>query len=82
MRPGTIPNSTRILGNPSDMTTEQCGALAVRDEMVEIGADRFQAMTSEWILSPQERQQIAEGHPVRLSIIGGSHPPVILTVAR
>jgi hypothetical protein len=63
----------RVLGQ-----SQGFGALCIRD-YVRL-EDETPFMVSVWDPSPEERQLIAEGHPIRLSVMGRSHPPLLVEV--
>jgi hypothetical protein len=79
MQPGKIINHTHVLNAPPNWDHERdgpCGALFIRREY----AGGFPVMVSVWQLNDYERNMIAVGGVVRLSVIGAAHPPVSLEV--
>lgn len=73
MMPLRISNATRVLAEDQD----EYYALAIVDEPHP--EDGEPMMTSLWEPTPEERQHIAMGGFVKLSIEGTIHPPVVLT---
>ena len=72
MRPVTIA------GSPEGLADGLCGTLAVRSETHQ--ASGHPCMVSEWLPSAEELAALARGVPVRLTILGGIHPPVAIDV--
>lgn len=72
MLPLRISNATRILAEGQD----EYHALAILDERDESGVNH---MTSVWEPTPAELEDLKAGGAVRLTIIGGAHPPVMIT---
>lgn len=71
------PTNNAVLGAPAGMSIEECGALPVtRLEY----PDGTPAVASFWRPSPEERDLIAKGAPVRLIVLGMTHPPLSLGV--
>lgn len=71
---------TRVLGAPKgwDQKQLQCGMLPIADVMW----DGVQAMVSYWKPTPEELAQLNAGAHIQLSVVGTSHPPVSVDVAR
>lgn len=79
MIPARISGCTRVLGAPIGWTPETsgpCRGLPIRDTM---NGD-MPAMVSAWEPSPAELAALAAGGKVYLSVLGGGHPPVWLSV--
>lgn len=64
-------NTTRVLAEDQ----EEYNSLAISDETI----DGINYMTSVWEPTPEELAILNEGGAVHLTILGVSHPPVILT---
>ncbi len=80
MKPALIEGHTRALGAPVDWKPEQhgpCGTLPIRDET---NGPHFSQMVSEWTPTWEEAAAIVAGAPVRLTVVGASHPVVSLGV--
>lgn len=76
MRPGVIQGFTHVFNKPADMSDEECFALHVRAG----GFNGLDSLTSAWFPTPAEMAALNSGAPVLLTIIGGGHPPVYLSV--
>ena len=71
MQPLRASNATRILAE----TQDEYFALAILDQ--EIAGTNH--MTSVWEPAPNELADLAKGGAVRLTILGTTHPPVMIT---
>lgn len=71
MQPLRISNATRILAE----TQDEYFALAILDQAI----DGINHMTSVWEPTPKELADLARGGAVRLTILGSTHPPVMIT---
>lgn len=71
MQPLRITNATRVLAE----TQEEYYALAILDEVI----DGVPQMTSVWEPTPRELAMLQDGGAVRLTILGTTHPPVMIT---
>jgi hypothetical protein len=71
MQPLRISNATRVLAE----TQDEYLALAILDEEI----NGTPCMTSIWEPTPRELKHLADGGAVRLTIVGSSHPPVLIT---
>jgi len=71
MLPLRISNATRVLAE----TQDEYHALAILDEEIE-GVNH---MTSVWEPTPTELAMLNAGGAVRLTILGSSHPPIMIT---
>lgn len=76
MLPGHIVGCTRIMTKPVGTTDEQCISLEIQDVPDELWGN---LMVSAWVPSDAEREAIANGAPVLLSIVGTTHPVVSLS---
>jgi hypothetical protein len=70
MQPGMINNHTRVVGKSQGYI-----GLPLRDELT---ADGIPVMLSCWFPSPAELQDIIDGAPILLMVMGTQHPPVIV----
>ncbi len=66
-----IDGATRVLGKDQGYRP-----LYVRDELAAYGPQ----MVSSWQPTPAERELIAAGAPILLTVLGTAHPPVLLEV--
>ena len=79
MQPARIADATAVLGQPKDWNVERDGPVAglpVRREML----DRAHCLTSAWMPTPEEVQQLVFGGAVHLHVLGAGHPVVAITV--
>lgn len=76
MTPFPIRPCTRRMTSPKGMEDE-CGTLEISDTFDPIWGNMMQ---SAWMPSDEEREAIASGAPVILSIVGKSHPVVAVFV--
>jgi len=77
MNPTKIKNATDILAEDQD----EYGNLMIRREVIEVEVvGRVPVMRSRWKPTADEIAALMGGAEVELSILGNSHPPVILTV--
>jgi hypothetical protein len=73
VKPTDFPQKTRVLQKPPSMNDEECQPLAIHDTGEEL--------VSRWEPTTEERQQLAAGAPIWLTIVGRGHPPVRLEVS-
>lgn len=67
-----------VLGAPPGTPIEECNALPITRV---IWADTGNhGVISYWMPSDDERKLIAAGQPVRLMVLGVTHPPLLLGV--
>ena len=67
-----------ILGAPKGVDIETCSALPItRVQWPDTG--EF-GVVSYWMPTPEELQRLNQGQAVRLSVIGHTHPPLLLGV--
>jgi hypothetical protein len=75
MDPIQFPEKNFTFTKPADMTDEQCSSLDVWRGTASNG---FPTIISKWMPSEEERQAIANGEGIYLSITGHGMPPVSL----
>jgi hypothetical protein len=75
MKPIRVPETQKTLGAPQGMENEVDG-LPVHYQKV----GDYHTITSVWMLSEEDLMLIKNGGNVRLGILGGFHPPVMLWV--
>lgn len=76
MKVGQISNPTRVLGQAQGFV-----GLPVRDELVSDGAGWVSScMVSEWQPDTRDLALLAKGAPIRIKILGTSHPPILVEV--
>jgi hypothetical protein len=79
MEIGNIPGATHQLGAPEKWDAEKNGPCAVLPARLEHLGDS-PCFASMWIPTREEIVLIARGHPIILRVVGGGHPPVMLSV--
>ena len=74
---GRIPGATRVLGKSQGYL-----GLPVRDELIEerVNGPSTPAMVTAWIPTPDEIERLVNGASVHVSIIGTTHPPIMVDV--
>lgn len=79
MTPAHMQGATRVIGESQGYI-----GLPLRDETVHctVSGEGTPVMVSQWTLSDEERWMIGNGADIQLHIIGTSHPPVLLELAR
>lgn len=77
MKPIQHPSNNDVLGAPPGMAIDECRALAITRVMFNNGVP---AIWSFWQPTDAERQAIATGAAIRLSILGSGMPPAQLGV--
>ncbi|WP_029002745.1 hypothetical protein [Azorhizobium doebereinerae] len=77
MQIGHVDGATRIAGE-----SQGYQGLPIRDEIINcsVGGEGTPAMITAWFPTPDEIARIVAGAPVLSSIIGTTHPPIMLTV--
>lgn len=74
-----LKGATRVIGEEQGYMP-----LPIRDDLVEtlVGehVEQWPVMISEWKPTPDELADLMAGAPVRISILGTSHPPIIVGV--
>ena len=79
MLPLRIAGATDELGKPKDWDPQkhgECMALSIRVE----DFNGLRLMVSAWDFTPEEREMIAAGGVLELSVMGAAHPPVGMDV--
>lgn len=78
MHIGRIAGATRVLNAPEGWDNKKvfCGSLPIKDGKMA----NQKTMTSAWFPTPEEIQNMADGAPIYLVIIGETHPVVALGV--
>jgi len=77
MKRAQHPTNNAVLGAPAGMSIEQCNALPItRLEY----ADGQPAVASFWQPTKAELDLIASGKPIRLIVLGVTHPPLNIGV--
>lgn len=71
------PTNNDVLGAPPGMSHDECHALPITRIQY---SDGTPAMASYWRPTPAELALLQAGQPVRLTVLGTSHPPVMLGV--
>jgi hypothetical protein len=75
MLPLRVKDTTRVLSGGKEHRP-----LAIRDEVMVLDGCPINVMTSAWEPTPAELSVLLRGGSVRLSILGTSHPPVMMSV--
>lgn len=71
------PTNNAVLGAPPGMPIDECSALPITRIQY---SDGTPAVASYWRPTPAELALLAEGAAVRLTILGTTHPPLMLGV--
>lgn len=71
------PSNNAILGAPAGMPIDECAALPVTRIYY---SDGTPAVASFWKPTPDELALLNRGQAVRLTVLGGTHPPLVLGV--
>jgi len=66
-----IEGTTRRLGK-----AQGYNGLPVKDHVI----DGLRAMTTSWQPTPAEIKAIADGAPIHVTLLGSSHPPILLAL--
>jgi hypothetical protein len=77
MRPTQHPTNNAVLRAPPGSTLDECKPLAITRVRY---ADGLPGVWSYWTPTADERAAIAAGAPVRLGVLGETHPPVHIGV--
>jgi hypothetical protein len=77
MRRTQHPSNNDVLGAPPGMTVEECNALPITRIDYPNG---LRAVASYWQPTQQEIALLVKGMPVRLLVLGDTHPPLLLGV--
>jgi hypothetical protein len=77
MTPRHIEGATRVIGESQGYI-----GLPLRDELrhCTVNGENTPVMVSQWTLSDDERWLISQGADILLSVVGTTHPPVLLQV--
>lgn len=70
-------SNNAVLGAPPGVSIEQCRALPITRVVF---ADGDHACVSFWLPTVQELQLLAQGQPLRLCVMGTTHPPLSVGV--
>lgn len=71
------PTNNAVLGAPQGMSIDECEALPITRIKY---ADGVNAVASFWTPTPAELQLLNNGKPVRLIVLGNTHPPLSMGV--
>lgn len=77
MEIGRIRGATRVIGK-----SQGYYGLPLRDVLLNdtVNGPDTPAMVTAWIPTPDELAALNAGAPIHLTILGGSHPPVMMGV--
>ena len=70
-------SNNAVLGAPAGVPIEECRALPITRVVF---ADGAQACVSFWRPSAQQLELLAAGQPLRLCVMGTTHPPLSVGV--
>lgn len=71
------PSNNAVLGAPAGMPIDECNALPITRIQY---SDGTPAVASYWKPTPDELALLNRGQAVRLTVLGGTHPPLMLGV--
>jgi len=71
------PTNNDVLGAPPGVPIDECGALPITRIQY---SDGIPALASYWRPTPAELVLLARGSAVRLTVLGHTHPPLMLGV--
>lgn len=71
------PSNNFVLGAPAGMSIDECNALPVTRIQY---SDGTPAVASYWKPTAAELTLLAQGQAVRLTVLGTTHPPLMLGV--
>lgn len=71
------PTNNAVLGAPPGVPIDECNALPITRILY---SDGTPAVISYWKPTPLELALLTSGAPVRLSVLGLTHPPLMLGV--
>ena len=77
MRATQHRSNNDVLRAPPGSTIDECRALAITRIVY---ADGTPALTSYWQPSPNELRLLTEVRPVRIVVLGHTHPPISIGV--
>lgn len=69
------PTNNAVLGAPAGMPIDECNALPITRIQY---SDGTPAVASYWRPTAAELALLSQGHPVRLVVLGRTHPPLML----
>lgn len=72
-----IPGATRVIGKVQGYL-----GLPIRDDVVEcsVNGPNTPSMTTSWQPTPEELDRLQQGASVHVTLLGRSHPPIIVSV--
>ena len=70
-------SNNAVLGAPVGVPIEECRALPITRVQF---SDATPACVSFWRPTPQELRLLAAGQPIRLCVLGATHPPLLVGV--
>lgn len=71
------PSNTGVLGAPPGVPIDECNALPITRIRY---SDGMPAVVSYWRPTAAELELLAQGHAVRLTVLGTTHAPLMLGV--
>lgn len=71
------PTNNAVLGAPPGVPLDECNALPITRIQY---SDGTPAVASYWRPTPAELALLNHGHAVRLTVLGTTHPPLMLGV--
>ena len=71
------PTNNDVLGAPPGVPIDECNALPITRIQY---SDGTPAVASYWRPTPAELALLAQGAAVRLTVLGATHPPLMLGV--
>lgn len=71
------PSNNAVLGAPPGMSIDQCSALPITRLVY---SDGTPAVASFWKPTPDELERIKQGMAIRLTVLGHTHPPLLIEV--
>lgn len=77
MRRTQHPSNNDVLGAPPGLTIDECQSLPITRVEYENGV---RAIASYWQPTHRELQLMILGKPVRILVMGDTHPPILLGV--
>jgi hypothetical protein len=77
MKPITHPTTNDSLAPPTNMAPEDCRPLPITRLKID---NQINSVISYWQPTREQLARLAIGFPVRLQVLGSTHPPVALGV--
>ncbi len=71
------PTNNDVLGAPPGVPIDECNALPITRIQY---SDGTPAVASYWRPTATELALLSQGHPVRLVVLGRTHPPLMIGV--